>query len=347
MLSLRHRLPSAACRYGRGVALRTDLVLEGGGVRGLALVGAVDALAAGGYAVVRSAGSSAGALVAALVAALGRAGEPLTRLVDVASTLDVARIAERGPVGRALGPLGVLADAANLLRRDGPREGRYLRGWLTGVLDDLRVATFGDLALSGDVQDGQPERRRWSLLVTASDVSRRRAAVFPEDYPLYGLDPDEQRVVDAVAASGAIPGLLVPSRLALPGGRAATLLDGGLLVNYPITVFDRRDGAPPRWPTIGVVLAGDDDAPTTRRVRGPLSLAGATVATVLSAPATALLEDPCVLARTVVVPVGAVGATDFGLGPAGQQRLLRVGREAGAAFLSTWDLEAHRRTCRS
>lgn len=347
MLSLRHRLPSAACRYGRGVALRTDLVLEGGGVRGLALVGAVDALAAGGYAVVRSAGSSAGALVAALVAALGRAGEPLTRLVDVASTLDVARIAERGPVGRALGPLGVLADAANLLRRDGAREGRYLRGWLTGVLDDLRVATFGDLALSGDVQDGQPERRRWSLLVTASDVSRRRAAVFPEDYPLYGLDPDEQRVVDAVAASGAIPGLLVPSRLALPGGRAATLLDGGLLVNYPITVFDRRDGAPPRWPTIGVVLAGDDDAPTTRRVRGPLSLAGATVATVLSAPATALLEDPCVLARTVVVPVGAVGATDFGLGPAGQQRLLRVGREAGAAFLSTWDLEAHRRTCRS
>lgn len=323
--------------------LRADLVLEGGGVRGLALVGAVDALGAGGYEVVRAAGSSAGAVVAALVAALGRAGEPLSRLVDVAVTLDVARVVERGRVGRVLGPLGVLADAANLLRRDGARDGRYLRAWLTGVLGDLGVVTFGDLALSGEARDGQHEGRRWSLLVTATDVSRRRTAIFPEDYPRYGLDPDAQRVAEAVAASGAIPGLLVPSRLRSAGGAVATLLDGGLLVNYPIAVFDRRDGRPPRWPTFGVVLAGDDDGPATRRVRGPFSLAGATLATVLDAPARALLEDPMVLARTVVVPVGEVSATDFGIGAAAQQRLLESGRAAGAAFLASRGRAADRR----
>ena len=57
-----------------------DLVCEGGGVRGIGLVGAVDALAAAGYRFPRVAGTSAGAIVASLVAALQAAGEPLTPL---------------------------------------------------------------------------------------------------------------------------------------------------------------------------------------------------------------------------------------------------------------------------
>ncbi|HEY1441635.1 MAG TPA: patatin-like phospholipase family protein, partial [Mycobacterium sp.] len=55
-----------------------DLVCEGGGVRGIGLVGAVDALAAAGYEFPRVAGTSAGAIVASLVAALQAAGEPLS-----------------------------------------------------------------------------------------------------------------------------------------------------------------------------------------------------------------------------------------------------------------------------
>ena len=58
-------------------ALRADLVLEGGGVKGLALVGAVTGLHDAGYAFPRVAGSSAGAVVACLVAALQKAGEPV------------------------------------------------------------------------------------------------------------------------------------------------------------------------------------------------------------------------------------------------------------------------------
>ncbi len=329
------------------MALRADLVLEGGGVRGLALVGAITGLADAGYGVARVAGTSAGAVVAAVVAALGSAGEPLGRLEDVALTLDVSRVPERGAVGRALGPLGVLADAVNVLRRDGARDGHYLRSWLGGVLGDLGVSTFGDLELHGPDAEGVPHGRRWSLLVTASDVSRRRTAVFPEDYPRYGLDPAEQPVLDAVLASGAIPGLFVPGRLQLPGREVATLLDGGLLVNYPIEVFDRHDGTPPRWPTFGVVLAGEDEAPMTRRVSGPIALARASVSTVLQAPVTALVEDPDVLARTITVPVGDVGFSDFDLGAAAQARLLAAGRTASQRFLAGWDAEDHRRARRS
>jgi len=36
--------------------------------------------------------------------------------------------------------------------------------------------------------------------------------------------------------------------------RTHTLVDGGVLSNFPITVFDRSDGEQPRWPTFGVKI---------------------------------------------------------------------------------------------
>lgn len=54
-----HDHDQAAARAG----LRADLVLEGGGIKGIALVGAVTALAEAGYAFPRIAGTSAGAVV--------------------------------------------------------------------------------------------------------------------------------------------------------------------------------------------------------------------------------------------------------------------------------------------
>ena len=49
--------------------LRADLVLEGGGVKGIGLVGAIAVLEERGYLFNRVAGTSAGAIVGALVAA--------------------------------------------------------------------------------------------------------------------------------------------------------------------------------------------------------------------------------------------------------------------------------------
>ena len=49
--------------------LVADIVLEGGGVKGIALVGAISVLAERGYRFERVAGTSAGAIVGALIAA--------------------------------------------------------------------------------------------------------------------------------------------------------------------------------------------------------------------------------------------------------------------------------------
>jgi NTE family protein len=78
---------------------RVDLVCQGGGVRGIGLVGAVDALAAAGYEFPRVAGSSAGAIVASLVAALQAAGKPMTRLAEIMRSIDYPKFLDRNLIG--------------------------------------------------------------------------------------------------------------------------------------------------------------------------------------------------------------------------------------------------------
>ena len=253
------------------MADNADLVLEGGGVKGIGLVGAAMRLAERGYAFPRVAGTSAGAIVGAVLAALQRRNEGFDRLEDITRTLDYSRFRDRGLIGRALGPLGVVTDGFSLLLEDGIYEGRYLRDWLVGVLADLGVHTFADLRTDDPGDDGTLHHR-YGLVVTASDVSRQRFVRLPWDYPDYGLDPDEQVVADAVRASASIPFFFEPVELPAANG-VATLVDGGLLSNYPITIFDRQDRRRPRWPTLGVrLLAEDDQAQPPRRVRGPVAL---------------------------------------------------------------------------
>ena len=66
---------------------KCDLVLEGGGVKGIALVGALSVLEEAGYRFERVAGTSAGAIVGSLVAA----GIPAADLVDILKGLDYRR----------------------------------------------------------------------------------------------------------------------------------------------------------------------------------------------------------------------------------------------------------------
>ena len=181
----------------------TDIVMEGGGVKGLAIAGALQPFGDAGYSFARVGGTSAGALVGAVLAALQQRGEPVSRIEDVARTLDFRRVPDRGFPGRYLGPLAFLADGLALLIEDGAYEGNYMRRWLTGVLDDLGVRTFGDLRTDDPEGDGSI-RHRYRLAVTATDLSRHRLVHLPWQYDVYGRDPDEQLVVDAVRASASI-----------------------------------------------------------------------------------------------------------------------------------------------
>lgn len=301
---------------------RANLVCEGGGVRGIGLVGAVDALARAGYRFPRVAGSSAGAVVASLVAALQAADEPVTRLTDVMRSIDYRKLLDPSPLGR----LPVIGGALSLLVSDGLFQGAYLERLLTGLLAELGVRTFGDLR-TGEA----PEQFAWSLVVTASDLSRRRLVRIPWDLPSYGIDPDEFPVARAVRASAAIPYLFEPVRVS-----GATWVDGGLLSNFPVELFDETDTAP-RWPTFGIRLSARPGIPPTHSVHGPVSLGLAAIETLLSNLDSAYIDDRCTVLRTIFVPAEDISPIDFDISAAQLEALYQKGLWAAQRFLQTWN----------
>jgi NTE family protein len=299
---------------------RVDLVCEGGGVRGIGLVGAVDALAEAGYRFPRVAGSSAGAIVASLLAALQVAGEPLTGLAEVMRSIDYRKFLDRGLVGRV--PL--IGGGLSLLLSDGLYRGAYLEQLLAGLLGELGVRTFGDLR-TGE----EPEQFAWSLVVTASDLSRRRLVRIPWDLHSYGIDPDGFSVARAVRASSAIPYVFEPVRV---GG--ATWVDGGLLSSFPVELFDRAE---PRWPTFGIRLSARPGIPPTHPVHGPVSLGIAAIETLVSNQDNAYVDDPCTVRRTIFVPANDVSPIGFDITAEQREALYQRGLQAGQQFLTTWN----------
>jgi NTE family protein len=310
------------------VAGRADLVLEGGGVKGLGLVGATLALSEAGYEFRRYAGASAGAICATLLAALAAAGRPVSDLVPILDTIDYQAFVAAGLTGRAV-------SGARLLTRQGLYNGDYLRDWLGRQLAGIGVSTFGDLAID---DDELPAHQRSRLVVTVSDVTRGWSTRLPWDYPKYGVDPAKQLLVDAVRASMSIPFFFTPVRFRaravagsdLPPG-TCTWVDGGMLDNFPVDVFARTGGQPGRWPTIGVKLSAEGP-PAARRVSGLFSEAKACLETLID-NADRFYVVPSDATRTIFVDHGTVRTTDFGITPEQQQMLLANGRAAAQKFL--------------
>jgi NTE family protein len=127
----------------------------------------------------------------------------------------------------------------------------------------------------------------------------------------------------------------------------STMVDGSVLSNFPIAMFDRTDSRPPRWPTFGVRLTmRPDGRVSTTEVRGTVSLALSLVETMLEACDGQHIDDPCVQARSIFVDASGVSPVDFGITDEQQEQLLLAGHEAAGAFLSEWDWPAYLARCR-
>lgn len=315
--------------------LSADLVLSGGGVLGIAHVGVVSVLEEHGYRFERIAGTSAGSIVGSLLAA----GMPSPRLGEIMRSLDYPSFLDKDKLDR----IPLLGPPLSVVLENGYSEGRRFAEWLGRELAELGVTTFGDLRLRDDGAGGRVERR-WRLVVTAADVTRGQFVRLPWDYERYGLDPDEQPVVDAVRASISVPYLFEPARLRHPDGESL-LVDGGLITNYPIDVFDRRDGRRPRRPTFGAIVVprlpvegprlGVPGLRAARRLP-PLRFLEALVATALIGRDQGHLAQPWVRARSIEVDNLGVNPFDFSISPEVVDRLYESGRRAATEFLAGW-----------
>lgn len=319
--------------------LDADLVLEGGGVKGIALVGAISVLEERGYRFHKVAGTSAGSIVGSLVAA----GTPGARLREMMHDLDYRRFQDPPLLGRLLLP----GKVTQVLLRKGWCRGDYLRSWIADMLGEQDVRTFGDLRLADAGADAalQDPDRGFRFVAMASDLTQGELVRLPWAYrQRFGMEPDPMSVADAVRASMAIPYFFVPARCPdQRNGGSAWLVDGGMLSNFPVDVFDRTDGQAPRWPTFGIKLSAGG-TPTVNQVRGVITLSKAMLSTMTGFYDRMHLGRPDVLSRTIFVDTLGVRATDFGLTDATADRLYESGRSAAERFLETWDFEEYATT---
>jgi NTE family protein len=262
--------------------------------------------------------------------------------------------------GEELGAAAQAVDYAGLLdpaplewlpvlgANDGIYAGERARDLVAGILGDAGLHTFGDIALD---DPELPPERRYKLVVTCADLTLGRMVRLPWDYrAVYGLDPDEQSIAEAVRASMSVPLLFrpvtMPNRIT---GRESSLVDGGIVSNFPIDSLDRTDGRRPRWPTFGVTLF--PDAPGSNGsllpswllplVPRPLRLMEQVTIVSIAGRDQAYLNQPWVKARTITVDSQAAGFLDFHLSPEQVGRLYRDGYDAAETFLATWDWEEY------
>jgi NTE family protein len=317
-----------------------DLVLEGGGVKGTGLVGAITALtsAAQPYTFHRVAGTSAGAIVASMLAAGYDAAEMNTIMTD----LDFSQFQDNhGIFARHFERVG---EGLGLLLHEGLFLGQFLHDWIEQTLAAKNVHTWADLK-DDDPHSSLPPAQRYKLVVIVSDVSRGRMLRLPWDYDsLLGVDPDTQSVADAVRASAGIPFFFRPFHMTadpdVTQGHAEILCtDGGMLSNFPVDVFDRTDGKQPRWPTFGVKLSArlSPAQGTWNPDADAIELAKSLLATMQKAHDQVHIDDLSVVSRTIFVDTTGYNATDFNLTLQDKQKLFTSGLQAGKEFLGKWD----------
>lgn len=312
-----------------------DVVLAGGGVRGIAHVGALAALEEAGWTPHRVAGASAGAMAGALWVA----GASPATMRGYLEELDYRSFTFADVIGR----LASRPMLGQMVERFSPETVDPLV-WFDSLLAQHGVRTWADLKLEGDDAAGLPPERRYRLVVRCLDVVHRRVVRLPWDYHRYGLDPDEQAVSEAVRASMSVPLVFDPVTLG-EGDRAGLLVDGGLGTAFPVSVFDRTDHEPARRPTFAVRLIPrrrtSDDWPD-----GDMALIRAVVDTMLEAGDQLEPVGDCDERRTIWVDASAVRMLDVRMTAAEEAALYDEGVRATRVFLDHYDHEAWTADCR-
>lgn len=189
-----------------------NLVFEGGGIKGIAYAGALRALEERHMLkdIVRVGGTSAGAITALLFAL----GYDAAAQKELMTTLDFSRFMDSS--------FGFMRDIRRLRRDFGWYRGSFFLTWIGDRIEEKlgsRLATFDDLAAAG----------RPGLYVVGTNLSTQSCEVFcRETHPTMPL-------AHAVRISMSVPLVFAAVRY---GPRKDVYVDGGVLANYPVKLFD-------------------------------------------------------------------------------------------------------------
>lgn len=273
-----------------------DLVMEGGGTLGIALVGYIYALEQANIRFLSVGGSSVGAIVSLMLACCGeRTAEKGAALADIICSMDMGSFIDGGffssAFSRLLGSgqagkkkvrtvlLGLLS-GPSLFKKVGLHPGDKFLEWLSGCLSGFGVKTLADANrlienippnLVHRIDNTDFKKPIAELKLVAADLTTSTKVVFPEMAPLYWENPENVNPALFARASMSIPFFFQPMEVSgvskivnssdkwdklcsfegeIPD--RITFSDGGLLSNFPISLFHRP--FVPRAPTFGARL---------------------------------------------------------------------------------------------
>ena len=231
-----------------------DLVMEGGGMLGIALVGYTWALEQAGIRFLGVGGTSAGSINALLVAALdvpAQAKSP--KLLQLLASKDFFDFVDGDSDAvdfieswiQGSGKIKLAFKAAQVIdtlnERWGLNPGRAFETWIRDILAAENIHCLKDLRQrmntlpdglrerSGALLD-TPEKAASRLAIVAADVATESKIVFPDHAHLYYAEPDKVNPAAFVRASMSIPYFFEP---------------------YKISPLPRDAAAEKRWQTVG------------------------------------------------------------------------------------------------
>ncbi len=325
-----------------------NLVFQGGSVKGIAYLGAWEAMQQLGLnplQIKRVGGASAGSITA-LLFALGYT-DPLKLLnimneLSFTSMLDepnatihirepLLKIKDKLDAGTktstfAAIKLGVFASpvlapvvVSRLINEGGIFNGDYLEHWFEKLIQErtgLNECTFAQLK---ELQTKRPELNLKDLYVVVVNKEEKRSEILS-----YETNPNAV-ISKAVRASMSIPLVFKP---------AGVYLDGGLLDNYPLFMFDHIDDG---RTTLGFQLLSPEkidrlngNLPKEPKKKSSLAeLAGTLDLTINTRSAKQLSDhqhNPDHQSRSVQINTLGVGTLDFNLREATKKALIESGR---------------------
>lgn len=296
-----------------------DAVFEGGGVKGIGIVGAVCCLEEMGYHWKRLAGTSAGAIIAALLAS-GYSGLEIKNIllkIDYKKLLDKSRIQSIPALGK---PLGFIFEKSIY-------NGKAFEDWIEGLLKEKKITKFRDVYINGE----------YRLKIIASDITKKQMLILPDDLVKYWIDPMNFSISRAVRMSIGIPFYFKP--VCLKGKEGDSIIvDGGILSNYPVWIFDVI-GAP-RWPTIGFKLVEPDLQFKESLKTGIISYTLDIVRTMLEEDDARYIKNENFI-RTISIPTMGIKTTEFDISISRRIQLFNSGFASARSFLDVWNFNKY------
>lgn len=194
-----------------------NLVFKGGGVKSFAYIGALEVLEETGLlrGIEKVAGSSAGAIYAMMVGLNFTANEVKSSMQNISIKVGVEDCNSSDVLDRFFSHYG---------RYNGEDSIQSLQGLILSKVSDAGF-TFQDLHKAAQSSSGFKD-----VYITGVDLTDDKLVVFSHE-----TTPD-MRLLDAVRISCSYPLMYTP----VVGGDGHYYIDGGLLDNYPVFIFDKN-----------------------------------------------------------------------------------------------------------